>query len=70
MKIMFRPQRGGFDESMALVEEFKSIDALLYEKSDGCFVTYYCYDERLQAETFIVSDSKNRGIGFCWFISA
>lgn len=63
MKILFRPKRGTLEEAMKEMKEFHDMQDLLdflvkewgnrFEKEDVYF-SYYCYNERIDWETFIV----------------
>ena len=64
MKVLYRPHRSTLEESMAEVKEFSSIKELceyLAEQCKGAFdvsdiyISYYCYDERIDWETYIVT---------------
>ena len=71
MKVLYRPQRGGLDESMEELKEFAAVEDLLnwlcedseicgkkmFEVEDINF-SYYCYDERIDWQTFIVTINK------------
>ena len=65
--IYYRPQREYFHEAMEEIEEHTSIQRIIDTKVPGGKVVYYAFDERLDAETFILLDMKERGIGFVWF---
>lgn len=80
--IIYRPQRLLLDEAMAEKKEFSSIKEMLeylvkeHKNAFGIndiFISYYCYDERISWETFIVTVAKYadeifehpQAIGFC-----
>lgn len=80
--IIYRPNRYLLDEAMAEKKEFSSIKAMLeylvkeHKKAfdiKDISITYYCYDERISWETFIVTVAKYadeiyehpQAIGFC-----
>ena len=72
MKVLYRPQRGGLDESMEELKEFDTVEDLLNwlcEDSDigwgkemfaveDINFSYYCYDERIDWQTYIVTINK------------
>lgn len=72
MKVLYRPQRGGLDESMEELKEFDTVEHLLNwlcEDSDigwgkemfaveDINFSYYCYDERIDWQTYIVTINK------------
>jgi hypothetical protein len=66
MKVLYRPHRGTFADSMDLKEPFSSVDDLLKKYGPNLRISWYCFDKRLSAETFIVEE-KWGPIGFCWF---
>lgn len=61
--IFYRPQRGTLDEAMEEVKQFDTINEMLdylvadynhaFSKSD-IYISYYCYDERIDWDTYIV----------------
>lgn len=80
--IIYRPQRSLLDEAMAEKKEFSSMKEMLeylvkeHKKAfdiKDISITYYCYDERISWETFIVTVAKYadeifehpQAIGFC-----
>ena len=65
MKIFYRPQRGTLTESMRKSEVFNTVIEML-EALGADSVVYYCYDVRLEAETFAVLSGKKM-LGFMWF---
>lgn len=90
MKIKYRPHRGTLAEAMAELKEFSSIEEMFnsircdhpnaFAFSD-IYISYYCYDSRIDWETYVVSVGKYCGenymekykhpqaIGFCTFES-
>lgn len=88
-KVLYRPIRSGLDEAMREVKEFDSLkdmfeyiinNSTCYSKNLlDYYVSYYCYDERIDWETYIVTtifmDGKNvcqqygcpGAIGYCTF---
>lgn len=89
MRILYRPQRGTLAEAMAEVKEFSSVKEMLeylaedHEKAfdiSDVYISYYCYDERIEWETYIVMVTRYyeedylkeyqspQAIGFCTFI--
>lgn len=90
MKILYRPHRGGLAEAMAEKKEFATLKEMfeyivendrldenipLYSMEDLC-ISYYCYDERIDWETYIICDCREKNckeygtpqaIGFCTF---
>lgn len=89
MKILYRPQRGGLAEAMAEVKEFSTLKEMFeYIVKEGeeiylrvpfgvsdLSIRYYCYDERIHWETYIVCTDRMfnekydypQAIGFCTF---
>lgn len=82
--ILYRPQRGGLKEAMAEVKEFASLKDMfesVAKEHDGAFeledmfVSYYCYDDRIDWETYIVTTIRYgeeqydypQAVGFCTF---
>ena len=66
-KIIYRPQCGGLNEAMEEAKEFCSIDEMkdyLVKKYENAFdksditIEYYCYDERIDWETFIICTER------------
>jgi len=71
MKILYREHRGEFAASMKSAKHFGSVGDLvcwLMDQSGDHLIKieWYCYDDRIKSETFIVTDN-NSGIGFMWF---
>lgn len=92
MKVLYRPQRGGLAEAMEELREFSSVEDMLaflvdehsingkiaFDK-DEIYISYYCYDERINWVTYIVCvgryfDEDNmekyhcpQAIGYCTF---
>lgn len=82
MTVLYRPQRGTLADAMAEVKKFSSIKEMCeylvqdhgkaFDVSD-VYISYYCYDNRIDWETFIVTvaryhDKKYshpQAIGFC-----
>lgn len=62
---MYRPHRGGFNESMKEKQEFPSVDEMLLTLH-AYKVEWYSRDERLKADCFIVLHEKGP-LGFCWY---
>lgn len=74
MKIYYRPHRGSLSDAMKEKKEFSSMTDLILDIKkqfkEHIEISYYCYDDRLPAETFIVTISKDKkdcAIGFVWF---
>ena len=69
LRIMYRPHRRGFDESMAEAKKFNAMGALKDYLGFGS-VEYYDRDDRITpgVDTFIVLDTHGDPLGFCWFI--
>ena len=74
MKILYRPQRATLDEAMAEVKEFGSLkecfEYIIAEldgevKLDDIYLSYYCYDERIDWDTYLVSVGKVGDENFC-----
>lgn len=74
MKILFRPHRALLADAMKeVVEVFHKSDLVNYLNKKNKFgpdilvenltIKHYCYDERIQWDTFIVCDQGN-AIGF------
>jgi hypothetical protein len=72
-QLLFRPHRGGFDESMALVEEVptlceltniagKIVNGLVSGGMIRC--SHYCFDERNKWNTYIITVDGVGVIGF------
>lgn len=72
MKILYRPQMAGLAEAMKQVKEFNIMDELLdylvadnkvingisaFDKKD-IYIKYYCYDERIDWDTYLVCVSR------------
>ena len=82
MRVLYRPQRGSLADAMAELKEFSNIKEMLeylaqdhkkaFDVSD-IYISYYCYDDRIDWETFIVTVARYRdeeyshpqAIGFC-----
>ena len=81
-KIIFRPQRGGLSEAMEEAKEFDSISEMKSYCVAECgkafneneiTIEYYCYDERIDWETFICCTERwgrerfdtPQAFGFC-----
>ena len=82
MRVLYRPQRGTLAEAMAEVKKFSSIKEMIeylvqdnkkaFSVSD-VYISYYCYDDRIDWETFIVTVARYgkekydhpQAIGFC-----
>jgi len=67
---LFRQQRGSLDASMETVKEVKTLDDVwnLIDLKDfgikkDLSIKHYCYDKRINWNTFIISNSKSV-IGF------
>ena len=71
MKILYRPHRGSLEESMECVKEFNTLEDMINwicEDSEFCGkemfrvedinFSWYCYDERIDWQTFIVKTNK------------
>lgn len=72
MKVVYRPQRGGLEESMREKKEFDSLKKMLEwlpTQQEQCgnknafdirnlHISYYCYDERVGWETYIVTTDR------------
>ena len=88
MSILYRPQRSLLAEAMAESKEFSSVKEMLeyiveeHEKAfdiSDIYISYYCYDERIEWETYILTVSRYytenylekyhhpQAIGFCTF---
>ena len=88
MSILYRPQRGSLDESLEEVKTFNNLKEMLeycveeHEKAFDIldiYISYYCYDDRINWETYIVTTAKYgdedcikeygcpQAIGFCTF---
>lgn len=84
MKVLYRPQCGGLAEAMSKLKEFSSLKELLdylikeYKGAfnyDSIFVYYYCYDNRIDWDTYVICISEKchrkrlnpKGIGFLTF---
>jgi hypothetical protein len=68
--IRYRPQRGGFDEAMALAEDFPNIEAL-QDKYPIANIIYggWDYHPQVNADYFEVTrENDDAIIGFCWFV--
>ena len=82
MTILYRPHRGTLADAMAEVKEFSSIKEMreyLAQDHKNAFdisdivISYYCYDDRIGWETFIVTVTRYynekythpQSIGFC-----
>lgn len=86
MKVLFRNHKGTLSEAMAGLKQFDSIKEMLewlVQEHRGAFkleelyISYYCYDSRIDWETFIVTTSRYgnedyiklynhpQAIGFC-----
>jgi hypothetical protein len=86
MKVLYRPQRSTLEDAMAEVKEFESLKemcAYLVRRHERAFdisdiyISYYCYDKRIDWENYIVTIGKYGGedyikkyhcpqaIGFC-----
>ena len=69
MMVLYRPQRGGLDESMEAMKRFESAEEMIrylvfthlhaFEESD-VYIRYYGYDERVDWETYIVCIGRHR----------
>lgn len=89
MRILYRPQRELLAEAMAELKEFSSVKEMLeylveaHEKAfeiRDIYISYYCYDERIEWETYIVTVGRYytedylkkyhspQAIGFCTFM--
>lgn len=64
MEILYRPHRGSLSDSMSCIKTFLSVDDLIFylvSQYENAFsfhdvvIKYYCYDERIDWETFSVS---------------
>lgn len=83
--VIYRPQRGGLAESMAERQEFPDLKQMLEhvvkEHSgafdlDEIFIAYYCFDARINWETYIVTVTRYgnkaypspQAIGYCTFV--
>ena len=67
MKIIcYRPQRSSFHAAMEEMEEHTSIQEIIDTKVPGGKVIHYAFDKRLNTETFLLVDMKERGVGFVW----
>lgn len=83
-KVIYRPHCGGLAEAMGKQKSFDDVCEMLdylVETYDNAFcreeihLTYYCYDDRIDWETFLVTgdrlySQKEHGpevIGFCTF---
>lgn len=82
MTILYRPHRGTLADAMAEVKEFSSIKEMreyLVQDHKKAFavsdivISYYCYDDRIDWETFIVTVKRYynekythpQAIGYC-----
>lgn len=72
IKILYRPQRGTLDESMQEIKHFKSIKDMAKYLSefwdcavDNIYVSYYCYDERIDWETYVVTIGETEKENYC-----
>lgn len=65
MVVMYRPNRTIFEEDIKQKKEYDSI-ALLIEELGPVIIEYYCFDARLQAETFSIRGKKG-ALGLLWF---
>lgn len=86
MKILYRPHCGSLSEAMAKAKEFISLEELFSylvednkrrvgEKTfdlEEIYVSYYCYDERIDWDTYVVCIINKeyrypKGIGYLTF---
>lgn len=90
MRVLYRPQKGTLADAMAEVKEFSSLEEMfeyLVKDSENAFdisdiyISYYCYDERIDWKTYIVATGRYgfenymekyhhpQALGFCTIIS-
>lgn len=62
---VYRPHRGGLNESMSEAFNFTSLEKLAEQFEQRIEVSYYGYDDRLKKETYLVRDD----IGVLGFIT-
>ena len=75
IKVLYRPACGGLKESMDRVKEFNSLKDMFsfisstYLSMSDClrdfYISYYCYDDRINWETYIITTSKMDGKNVC-----
>lgn len=79
MKVLYRPHRAIFTDAVEEIKEFPSVKEMFewlvkehhgYLSLDNIYISYYCYDVRIDWETFIITTrrySDHEAIGFCTF---
>ncbi len=73
MKIKYRDHRGSLDESMKTVQEFETKQDLVKYLKENCVVPFYgynlrmdhyCFDKRINWDTYIVTIKGFGVVGF------
>jgi hypothetical protein len=71
MKMLFRPHRGTLDDAMlecisvsSLDEVWQNVDIGKYGIKKKMKIEYYCYDERIKLETYIITNEGWGVVGF------
>jgi hypothetical protein len=70
-KVCYRPHRGSLIESMKEKKTFNNVAQLIKFLSNGKQhqFEFYTYDDRIKANTYIVTENKSP-IGFFWYIES
>lgn len=79
-RVLYRPVRGGLDQAMAECREFTSpVEMLTFirDQYNSYFhkevtlkefsIHYYCFDDRINWQTFIICDPEGHPDGWCAF---
>ena len=72
-RVLFRPVRGGLKQAMSEVISISSLEEIrgFYMPDDPIFhikgklkVRYYCFDSRINWDTWLVLDGQGRAVGY------